>query len=331
MKVGNKFLLFILFLFILNNSYSQSFEFLKIDDEKDYGKHLLFRNVFGTYEKAVLFNSQAYVKKDFSGLKNIYYVLDVPLNSIKDFTLDTSYLPLSFLNNDTIVLRNIQNENHILYSFSQKKFIYDIDKSLCMLLRLVPKGIDSGYYLCKFNAERNRLFFIKPEFNSKYKSSFILCNYNISKDTIEQQTIDLNNFNKTHMINNIFWVDSSRLLIHLFHPQMKEICCIYQIDNKKITVLKLPDNMFFEDYCNGYCILAAVNGYNAGIYHFDVNKSQFVLKHRIVSEGGKNDYLDILGFVSPSKIARMGAAPYKIDMDLNQKKNLFDISVIYVR
>jgi hypothetical protein len=248
-----------------------------------------------------------------------------------DLELDTSYLPFSFLNNDTIVLRNVQNEDYLLYSFHNKRFIHDIDKSLCMLLKLVPKGIDSGYYLCKFNAERNQLLILKPEFNSIYKSAFDLFNYNVLKDTIEYQMIDIKKFNKTHMIDNIYWVDSNHLLIHLFHTQMKEICCIYQIDNKKFTSLKLPTNMFFEDYCNGYCILAAANGYNAEIYHLDINKSQFILKCKIVSEGGRNDYLDILRFISSGKIARTGNVPYEIDVALNQKKNLFGISVKYVQ
>ena len=323
------------FLLISNAVYSQTFDNLKIEEDKyAYGdiSRFYFRNIFGTFNKTILLVAGKYswVPSNVPRKIGKYYVLDANSNKINEiFLQDTNYVPLAFLNNDTIVLRDKKENDWLFFSESQNKYIKDIPKSLKALLEKIPLGIDKDEYICKFTETQDAMILcVNGGSESLY---FTIYSYNYNKDSVEKQDHDISRFcEQFDVIVNVYWVDSNNLLFILFNPVKGDTYCLYNIKSKKNTKIKLPEKYAgLDDYYNGYFLMQVVSKpYQAAIYDFDIKTLQFTLKYKIYAEKGQYNYLYRLGFVSPTKIARMvgSAADFTSFSPIyNQIFNLFEI------
>jgi hypothetical protein len=321
----------ITFLFVSNAVYSQDFEILKIKENDKYANNLLFRNIFGTFNKTLLFRNQAYSPNGtkFPRMDNKYYILDADANKINDVDfLDSNYLPLAFLNNDTLILKTVQENNWLFFSISQKKYINDIPKKLKVLLENIPHDINRNKYICKFTEMQDAMVVCSDEYNTP--SNFTIYRYNY--DSVVKQVYDISYFCKYYVIVNVYWVDANNLLFILFSPIKESKYCLYNVKNQKITELKLPEKYAeLDDYYNGLFLMRVWSKpYKAAIYDFDIKTLKFTLKHKIYAETKEYNPLYRLGFVSPAKIARMttSAAVFtEFEIYLNQMQNLIDIKI----
>ncbi len=333
----NKFCLYLFVLIMsgVNSINSQKIENIKIKENDEYAWHLSFRDIFGTYNKTILFRTQ-----DFSGISEFprmadqYYVLDSDSNKIDDISFrDSNYVPLAFLNNDTIVLKFSPKNEWIFFSKSQNKYIDEVPKSLKAFLEIIPPGIDENKYVIKFEKSLDKMLL----FENSYTPILGIYNYNKCKGVVEKQDFNIGKFCKDCAILNAYWINSTQLILVLFNSETQLYnYCSYDIVNNQIVKMDFFDkDCLLDDVFGNYCLVRIIDSkpYQAAIYEIDIKSMKFILKYQIFAKVSDYNPLYRLGFVSPSKIARMTTSEFdytSFEPYLNQIKNLIDISVVEI-
>jgi hypothetical protein len=237
-----------------------------------------------------------------------YYVLDADSNKINDlFFQDTTYMPLAFINNDTIVLRDVQTNDWLFFSESQNKYIKNIPKNLKALLEKIPTGIDKDEYFCRFEKSLNQMILFASTNNDSAVLDIYF--YNYDKNIVEKQEINIDNLCKDCGTLNAYWISSNQILLTLIlHSNAPLIYCVYNTTNRKLTKMKFFNDYYsLEDCFDNYCLIHFGDSrpYQAAIYKLDTTSMKLSPVYQIYAEIRNFNPLGRLGFVSPTKIARM--------------------------
>ncbi len=327
---NRNYLCIMMFLFFSNSLNSQSFENLKMEEDKKYESHLLFRNTFGTFNSTLLvFNQQfSYL---YPGIKDKYYVLYADSSKINDLSFqDSNYLPLAFLNNDTIVLKSKQYNDWIFFSVSKNEYIKNIPENLKALLEKIPPRIDRDEYFCKFEKSLDKMIL----FSTFYSPVFEIYSYNYDSNIVEKKEFNIEKICKYCAILNAYWINSNQLILVLFNNRTEAYTYyFYNVTNNKTVKMDFfNDYCFLDDYFDNYCIVSFSDSrpYQAGIYFIDINTMKLHQKYKIFANINQFNPLYRLGFISPTKIARMtttSADFASFEPYLNYIKNLIDIRI----
>ena len=325
--------LIVTFLLLPIVTYSQIFDNLKIEGNDQYACDLSFRNIFGTFNKTLLFPIREYTKPS-GGIElprrtGKYYVLDADSNKIYIINFqDTTYIPLAFINNDTIVLKDQRQNDWLFFSESQNKHIKDIPKNLKALLEQIPSGIDTDDYFCRFEKSLNKMIL----YSTHYNPFFEIYYYNYEKDIVEKKECNIDKICKDCATIDAHWLNSNQLIVTLVRNMNEPyIYCIYNTINHQLVKMNFfNDSYLLSDCFDNYCLMQFGNSrpYSAAIYKIDTNSMKLTPIYQIYAEKGALNHMYRLGFVSPTKIARMSSTEpdfTSFEPMYNQIGNLFEI------
>ena len=151
---------------------------------------------------------------------------------------------------------------------------------------------------------------------------------------VEKKEFNFDEFCNSCAIVNAYWVTSNHLLMNLFNSETQtHTHCFYNIMNDKIDRISFPDNgRILDDSYGNYCLVSFPSStpYQAAIYEMDVMSMEFTMRHKIYAKRTDDNPVYRLGFVFPSKIARMTIVDFdftSFSPFLNQVFNLIDIRI----
>jgi hypothetical protein len=211
-------------------------------------------------------------------------------------------VPISFLNNESLILRDTNNNSFINFNiFSQK--INKVEVKVETILKNLPT--DFVYYIFKFNKNNNKFALIK---RNDIDNLFI---YYFQDGSLTKKEINPDKYLNSWNCNDVFWVDDENLLLFLvrINKQGNDLefsQAIYNINYDSVVFLTMPKNCYaIEDFYNGQCIFREKKDKRSFvIYRLDIsnNHYQFNPTYLIDTDSEPNDFIPHLGFISQDRI-----------------------------
>lgn len=320
-----KSILFFVSIFIsLKSTYSQEFDQLLVGEDL-LAKYLSSfpgterrLNSFGNFRYNLLLtcdNNHARVRNSQyeknwiqNGINNkifkLFTILDTKTGTIDFLNIDyNNYTPVSFLNNDTLVLK-LNGENKFMgFCYSDCTYFY-LNKNIEQLLYHVPLN-DNYNFRFKINTSREKMIL----FNEKNLEQLKI--YTFHQGDLIIKKIDSDVYFGDWKFLDFFWIDNDHILLFLAKPAesgIKYIQKIYNIQNGKIINLIINEKGYqVDDYYNGYCLVRTGKEPPAYIYKLDLINDSVALSFdsMIEVEQELSEPLYELGFVSERTIARI--------------------------
>ena len=332
----NKLLSILIFVILFTGAHSQNFKqiVIKKDSIATYIAEISTTrrlNAFGNFRYNLFLTVAENTDKEKDDKYRNYYVSPFKEgNNFGLFTLlDTetgkfeflninykNYLPISFLNNDTLVIK-LKTENAFKGYRVSDQTIVTLLTNIQELLNKVPEYYEN--YRFKVNNAHEKMVLL----SEKEEELDFLKIYFFENNVLLERKIESKYYCKSWKFLDISWIDNDNLLLFLAKPMEKGIEFsqkIYNIREDKITDLILPKKDYIlDDYYNGFCLIRTEGTPPAYIYRLciDHGKAIFRKSHQINAEIGINNPLYELGFVSESKIARI--------TDVEAEKGFFSI------
>jgi hypothetical protein len=306
------------------STYSQKFNQLTID-ENLAAKYLSSLpgterrlNAFGNFRYNLLLtcdeNFTRIINSQFkeNWIKNeinnesywLFSVLDAKTGTVDLLKIDyQKYTPVSFLNNDTLVLK-LNDENKYIGCCYSDFTQFSLDKAKERLLTSIPSNYNNSFRF-KVNTSFDKMILLKED---KLESLNI---YIFQEDSLIVKVIESDVFFRDWKFLDFFWVDDEHILFFLSQPIERGInYCqkIYNIQNDKIIDLIIPDKDYqMDDYYNGFCLVRTGKEPPAYIYKLDLINDSIALSidSMIEVEQEIGEPLYELGFVTESTIARI--------------------------
>jgi hypothetical protein len=212
------------------------------------------------------------------------------------------YVPISFLNNELLILRDTKNNSFINFNIINHN-VYEIEGKLETMLKYLPKNY--VYYMYKFNENKNKLAVIK---RNDIDNIFI---YFFQGGLLTKREISPDKYLNSWNCNEVFWLDDENLLLCLVrvnkHGNDIEFSqAVYNINYDKVMFLTIPKNCYaLEDFYDGQCIFRSkMDNPSFEIYRLNIsnNQYQFNPTHLIYTDTNPNDFIPHLGFISYDRI-----------------------------
>lgn len=250
-------------------------------------------------------------------------VLNTELGKFMFLKIDyQKYLPIAFMNDDTLIVRSKSNKKFMGYRMSDNNIVI-LPNKLNMLLQKIPDFYKDYRY--KVNNSLDKIVLTSDKDN---ESKYFKIIY-IEKDSIIIKKVDNSKIYKLYGVNDIKWIDKDNLLLFLLKAGRYEpTSCqkVYNVKTENIIDIKLADKNFdMTDYNNGYCLYQKSKT-TAYIYKMVLKEGKIILskRYQITANDIPNDPLFGLGFISKDKIARITYIEGEIgffDYTLNLKGN----------
>jgi len=323
MKELKRFFLSLITICIFSESiYSQEFRQLIIEDNlaTEYLSHIPRNerrlNAFGNFRYNLLLsydeNSTRVENRQYNWIKSdidketywLFSVLEAEKGTINFLNMDLhKFYPISFLNDDTLILKHNDADKYIGYRFSDSTFV-DLNKNLEKLLFYIP----SDYYFkyrFKINNSNDKMLLFKED------DLITLKVFIVQNDDVVVRDIVTDVYFVDWKFLDFFWIDNENILLFLTKPVDRGISYsqkIFNISNDKIINLPNPGKGYqIDDYCNGYCLIRTGKKPQAYVYKLEFVKGCPTLcaSYQIeVKEEIYNPLFEI-GFVSKSTLARI--------------------------
>jgi len=302
MKLENKHFYILIVCALLLFTYSskaQSFEELEIKDKStsfDLPLELIQFDIYGH------FNYSLYgYRKNESENSWIFKTLCAESGNMEVLNIDSKYSPISFINNDTLLVKNLDN-----HKFSGIRMS---DKKICVVDKKLFDALENNSYQPSIH---------RIKINRSYLCAAILNKQNLELNVFKytngiRREINLTSFLKEWKCTDFFWVDNDHLLITLTKSNRKGNDLeyrqkIYNILTNTIEDIQLTKRTNqIEDYNNGFCIIRTLKSKPPFIIYEVKTKGNELKFSKIASINVKSEdllYIGNLEFISTNKIIR---------------------------
>lgn len=306
MKLNNLKAIILVFTSVLftDHSTAQDFEELKITYENSDTERpieLSQFDFFGHYYYS-LYGSVNIRKQKASDNENLqkwnFKILCSANGKLESLNIDSIYRPLSFLNNDTLIVKNLNTNVFLGIRMSDKKQC-NIDDKIFQALEF-------------YNPANQRI-----KINSDYSYSAILDKQNFEmsllkyENNVNVKLIRLTPILDTWKCSDFYWIDKEHLLLNLLRPNpvgndLQYSQKVYNTITNKIEEFQLPNKKYqLEDFNNGYCIVRTLKSQPVFIiYKIDKKDNAFKFFNVATIKIKENDlqYIGNLEFIANNKI-----------------------------
>jgi hypothetical protein len=292
-------LFYILLTLVATNIFGQRYQQLEIVEDSVSSflssHEMLLLDAFGRFKYAL------YTSKDIGKAE----IINTETGRVSILQLDyKNYSPVSFINNDTILLRSKKGNNYLGYKVSTRQ-LCSVNSDITNVLQAMPANFSDYRY--KVNKQHSKLAVLKRDQIDNNFSIFFL-----EKNRITERKLATQRYFKTWHPADFFWLDDNYLLISVVKAEQngsfKYEEKIYDFKNDIIANIKLPANSFqIDDVNDGNCIVETVNGNPQFIiYKVKIEKGQLIFfpTHYITANTKSGTQEAHIGFLSNNKIAQ---------------------------
>jgi hypothetical protein len=214
----------------------------------------------------------------------------------------TSYHPLSFISDDTLICRDKEGTSFTAYCISNQTHS-SVPDIYTALLRKIPDAFVD--YIFKFNQDRREMALLERS-NGECIQIF-----NLRGNAINELKVLSEQYFKTWQCYDIEWIDNNNLLLYLIRVNemgngYEYNQKIFNVNNNSVTEIFLPPNSEkFEDINNGNCIIRTANNNRQFIvYSLKSENSKFVFEplFSISAINKNNKPIGTINFISNNKI-----------------------------
>lgn len=271
-------------------------------------------DIFGRYRYAL------YVSKDINNLKPgpyashimslkstdsscLFSTIDTKTGQVQILPLNSpAYFPISFVNNDTLLVLR-KSDNIIMGYKVSDKTVCNVSLNKLVIFQNVKFDVLNNNY--KMNKDFNRVAILNHDRRQYLNILSIQANIPIKK------TLQSTTYFKTWKCSDFFWLDDDNLILLLmrFNKTLNDVEYsqkIYNVKSDKFVNLKLPENsLMIDDFYNGLCLVRTMKTKKPFlIYSIKAHRDFVKLTpiYSIVGMGVKTDIPTSVAFISNAKI-----------------------------
>lgn len=335
MKLNNLKAIILTFtsLLLTSDSLAQDFKELKITLENlntERPTELFQLDVFGHHYYSLYgsVNIKKQKKSDDESLQKWKYKTLCSTNGkLESLNIDSIYMPVSFLNNDTLIVKNLNTNIFSGIRMSDKK-LCNIDEKIFKALKF-------------YNPAIHRI-----KINNDYSYSAMLDKQSFEINLFKYDDTEVIKISLTPLLDkwkcsDFYWIEDKYLLLNLLRPSrygndLEHCQKVYNTTTNKIEDVQLPKkNYQLEDYNNGYCIVRTLKSQPVFIIYKILRQKNMFEFLNFASINIKKENLQDIGnleFIAYNKIIQssnvigdkgilvISSYPTKIDLEILKKQ-----------